>query len=560
MSEKHPIYIFGHKNPDADAICAAIGYAAYKKDIRSEEEYIAARCGDTNARIDMILNHFKVDPPTFITDVTPTVSDIMIPINQAKTVNPHSTCAEALEIIDKHDIRALPVISNDNKLEGLISIFNLGQYFIPDAEDLLKMSCFETNLESIARALKAKPIHMVDEKRYEELAVRLGTMGESAFEDVTQRADVPLERTIIVVGSRKRIQKKSIESGARLLIIAANLEVDPEIIELSKEKNVSLMVSPYDSTATAWVIRSAVHVAPLVFKDTVNFSADEKLSSVRRKIVNQTAPLYFVTNKRGELLGIFSKSDILKPSKKRIVLVDHNEISQAVDGAAEVQITEIIDHHRLGNPPTRSPIRFVNEPLGSTSTIIATMYQSKGLRPSASIAGILMGGIISDTLNLRGPTTTDIDRNILPWLSEIAGINVDEFPEMIFKSGSIILTEEPGKVIQSDCKIYSESSMQFSVSQIEELGFSNFWDRSEALINSLEEYREEQSLDFSLLLVTNINTQDSLLIARGNEDVISLVKHTQVNSKNIFELPGIVSRKKQLIPYVSSLLSEGGFN
>lgn len=550
-----PIYIIGHKNPDADSICSALAYSEFKQAM-GYSNYIAARCGNSNARINSILNHFNVQLPLFIGDVTPRIHDIMVPSDKVQKLNSSSTCAEALELIDKYDIRALPVMSNDNRVEGVVSFFQLGQYFIPQPSQPRKMRLVQTSVEAIVRSLKANPLHLFNETKFEDLFVRIGAMASESFGDFSHREGDP-DQSIIVVGNRTDIQEKAIELKVRLLVITGKQKIEDHIIEKAIKNNVCLINSAFDVASTAWIIRSATPIAPLIIKEVITFSPEERLSQVRRKIASNIAPLYFVIDDEGKLDGIFSKSDIIKPIKTQLILVDHNELSQAVNGADEVNIVEIIDHHRLGNPTSKFPIRFINEPVGSTSTIIANMFRSNNLKPSASIAGLMMGGIITDTLNLNSPTTTDIDRETLPWLSGIAGISPNDLSQIIFNSGSVILNTTPNKVIEGDCKIYHEGEFHFSVSQVEELGFTNFWDHQQELIDALEEFRKKEGLMFSLLFITDVNTQNSLLAVRGDHDIIEHIGYPQIDNHPIFELQGIVSRKKQLIPYITSLLVEG---
>lgn len=552
---EEPIYIIGHKNPDSDAICSAIAYAAFKKAL-GFNNYVPARCGNSNARINTVLDYFKVPLPIFISDVSPIVADIMIPIEKVKKINLHGTCAETLKIIDEHNVRAVPVVDSHNHTEGIISVFSLGEYFIPKAADLKRMRKITTTVNAIVASLNATPLHLHKENVLEELYVRVAAMSEESFGKFFRKEDAPLENSIVVVGDRKEIQKKAITQKVKLLVIAGNWPVDPDIIELAKENHVNLIVSQHDSATTAWIIYSAVPVKFLLQKDTPCFQPDEKLSKVKRKITYTPAPLFLVTDKDNHLLGVFSTTDILKPLNKRIILVDHNELVQAVDGAAEVQILEIIDHHRLGNPPTQAPIRFINEPVGSTSTIIANMFHTHQLQPSPQIAGILLGGIITDTLNLHGPTTTSIDRQMLSWLKNIAQVDPNDFANTVFTSGSVILTSSRADVIQSDSKVYTEGSFHYSVSQVEELSFENFWKYVDPLLQALENFRTQNNLNFSFLLVTNINTQNSLLAIQGDQDITDLISFQQINKYPIFDLPGIVSRKKQLIPYITSILKQ----
>ncbi|MGK0463745.1 MAG: manganese-dependent inorganic pyrophosphatase [Lentimonas sp.] len=550
------IYIFGHKNPDADAICSAIAYEAYKRATGSTE-YIAARCGNTNGRIDAILDHFDLPLPRFIGDVTPRVENIMR--TKVRSINKDSTCAEALELIDKYDVRTLPVVDNDGHLEGLISIFQLGEFFIPKPNEPRKMRRVHTNIKAIIRSLNAKVIHETNSDAVEELFVRIGAMDiNSLNEDSEHDEGISADSSVIVVGDRRDIQKRCLELGIRLLVITGNLEVDEDIIKHAKECNVSLIVSPYDSASTSWMIRTAMHIEGLIETDVKCFTTQDRVELVKRRIPNLNAPLYMVTNGSRELIGVFSKSDILRSSNTRIALVDHNELEQAVNGADKVEITEIIDHHRLGNKPTNQPILFINRPVGSTCSIIADLYRTQSLTPEPKIAGILMAGIISDTLFLNSPTATGLEKELLEWLEPIANTKSEKLAKLIFSSGSIILNQTPEEVIASDCKNYTEGGITFSVSQIEELGFDNFWKYRDALDKALKDYWEKENMFFSLLFVTDINSHDSLLVVASDHEFQEQISYPQHGKSNIYDLPGVVSRKKQLIPYLSTLLKTMG--
>lgn len=549
----HPTYIIGHKNPDADAICSAIAYASLKE-AKGEIGYLPARCGNSNARIDTILARFHQPLPVYLSDVTPRVRDVMV--RDVVSVCQSATCAEALELIDQHDVRILPVLTEDHRVIGSVSIFQLGSFFVPHMREPREMRKVFSSLAHISRALKARTVHVERAQDAEELFVRVGAMDVKSFGKVSSGDGVPLEKTIIIVGDRRDIQLRSIELGVRALVVTGNLPVDDEIVNSAKRRGVSLIVSPLDSATTAWVIRSATTLERLVDRKFASLSADIRLSDLRKKLATSTIAAYMVVNDEGKLQGILTKTDVLKPVKTRLVLVDHNEMSQAVSGADQVAITEIIDHHRLGSLNTQQPILFINEPVGSTCTIIADLFRRESLVPSPDIAGIMMSGIISDTLHLNSPTTTEKDGAILSWLSKIASVNSRELANEIFSSGSVILANPPDKVIRSDFKIYEDEGIRFAVSQIEELGFGNFWPHSRDLAKALQRLREEEELLFACVLVTDINTQNSLLLVKGEPEFIGRISYPSVEKDEIFELAGVVSRKKQLIPFITGILKE----
>ncbi len=546
-------YVIGHRNPDADSICSAIAYAALK-DARGQPGHVAARCGNSNVRIDTILGRFHQPLPVYLSDVWPRVRDLMV--SNVVTVPENATCAEALELIDRHDIALLPVLNAAGRVVGTISLPHLGGIFIPRIDRAKFLRQVHGTLANIARSLKATVVHAVDAERPEEFYVRLGTMDIRSFWKISEREGIPAAQSLIIVGDRKDIVLRAIELGLRGIIMTSGLTVDEDVAAEARLKGVSIMVSPYDSATTAWVVRTASSIERVVDREYSSVGRDTRISDVRRKMATLAARSVIVLDDAGSLSGLLSKSDLLKPISTRLILVDHNEITQAVPGAEEVVISEIIDHHRLGPMSTQTPILFINEPVGSTCTIVADQFRSSGLRPSPDIAGIMMSGLISDTLHLNSPTTTPKDADILAWLSGIAGEDPRVLAEAIFSSGSVIQANSPEAIVQSDHKVYDEEGVRFAVSQVEELGFGNFWNHAKGIAAALEALRQRERLSFAMLLVTDINTQNSLLLVKGDPLLIERITYAHVEKDEIFDLPGIVSRKKQLIPYLTTLLRE----
>jgi len=546
-------YVIGHRNPDADAICSAIAYAALKE-ARGETGHVAARCGNSNARIDTILGRFRTPLPLYLSDVWPRVRDLMV--SNVVTVPENATCAEALELIDRRNVSVLPVVDERGRVLGTISLPHLGGIFIPRVNEPKEMRLVRGTLANIARALKAKTIHAVDEGRVEDFYLRLGTMDVGTFWKVSEAEGIPAAKSLIIVGDRRDIQLKAIEKGLRGIIVTSSLPIDPEVVKLARDRGVSVFSSPYDSATTAWVVRTASSIERVIERNFGSVSPDARISDIRRKIATLAGHSLMVLDDRGAIAGVLSKSDILKPVQTKLILVDHNEISQAVSGAEEVQITEIIDHHRLGPMNTPGPILFINEPVGSTCTIVAQLFRASGIDPAPDIAGIMMSGLISDTLHLNSPTTTPKDAEILGWLAGLAREDPRKLAEAIFASGSVIQASPPEAIVQSDYKAYEEEGVRFSVSQVEELGFGNFWAREKSISSALDELRRKEGYSFSALLVTDINTQNSVLLVKGDPLLIEKITYAQIQKDEIFDLPGIVSRKKQLIPYLTSLLRE----
>ncbi len=548
-----PTYIIGHKNPDADAICSAMAYAAFKE-ASGQPGYVAARCGNSNARIDAILNRFGATLPEFVGDVTPRVEDIMQ--RNPYVVSVDDTCARALELLDLHDVRALPVLDREGRLDGYVSIFGLGDYFIPKPKRATSMRKVHSSIAAIIRSIGGTEVIAFAQSAVDEFYVRVAAMELESFGKSATAEGIPNNRSIIVVGDRDDVHRRAISMGVRLIIVTGGHRMKAETLAFAKDAQVSVAYADTDSATTAWAVRAATLIGGLVQRDAPRFSPQEKLGVIRRRIIQSNALIYHVVDEEARLVGVFSKSDILKPVRTRLVLVDHNELSQAVDGANEVEIAEVVDHHRLGNPHTAQPILFLNRPLGSTCSIVADMFRTAGLTPSPQIAGLMMCGIISDTLLLQSPTTTPLDVSLLAWLTRIADADPRALADMIFNAGSVLSTLSPDAAVRADCKLYNEGDKRFSVAQVEELGFNNFWKCNDSLLEALEKYRRENGLHFACLLVTDIDTQGSLLLVRGDPDILQGITYSPKTPPFIFDLPGIVSRKKQLMPFLAGLLNQ----
>jgi manganese-dependent inorganic pyrophosphatase len=549
-----PTYIFGHRNPDADAICSALAYAAYKE--RTEDgTFVAARCGNSNVRIDAILGRFGVALPRYIGDVTPRLRDRMS--TALVTVGPDATASEALELIDRHDIQLLPVVESGGRLAGTVSIHQLGQSFLPRAGPARDVRRVEASLDAIRRVLDAEVLHLERPAEVGPLFVRVAAMDLSSFDRLQDREGIPPDQTIIIVGDRRDIQERSIERGVRLIVISGDRRVDPDIVDAAREAGVSMISCVHDSVSAGWAIRAAASVRTIMEEGAEEFPPDETLRQVRRRIATLEPAVFMVTEDEGRLVGVFTRRDLLRPGEMRLILVDHNELSQAVPGAEEAEIVEVVDHHRLGDLRTQEPILFLNRPVGSTCTIVADLFRDRGLEVSPQLAGVLMGGLVSDTLNLRSPTTTAVDAEILRWLEGIAGVTGSELADVIFSSGSVVAAHDAPDVIGLDRKIYEEGPYRFAISQVEELGFGEFWKAEAALAEALEASRDAEGLDFAALLVTDVKSQDSLLLVRGDAEILRQVPYPEVEEGEVFRLDGIVSRKKQLLPFLTGILRAG---
>jgi len=346
----------------------------------------------------------------------------------------------------------------------------------------------------------------------------------------------------------------AIAGGVGAIVVTGNLPVSPTTLAAAREAGTAIVQSPHDTAISVDLARGAVQVGRMLEPEHLTFTPDSLLEEVREKAAHSAEFVFPIVDEAGLLVGILAKSNLHRKADRELILVDHNELSQAVNGAGKVRIVEILDHHRIGGFASDSPILFWNNPVGSTSTIVALCYLQAGVAVPREMAGLLMAGLISDTLNLHSPTATATDRQVLEELAKIAHVDPAQFAEEIFSVGSPLLTLAPEQVITADCKEYVEKSLRFTVSQIEELSFSHFADKQEALLAALQQHTRSAGLFFAALLVTDINTQTSLLLCCGAPEFLHRIDFPW-HGPNIWELAGVVSRKKQLLPYLLQCLA-----
>jgi manganese-dependent inorganic pyrophosphatase len=545
MSE---VFVIGHRNPDTDAICSAIGYAEFKRRTGMPQA-VAARCGDINDRIDFVLETFGVPAPRFVADVSPRVRDVMQP--EVLSVTPDTSVAIALAMMDGHNLRTLPVLDADCRCRGLLSLFKLSKFLFPAANRLIDSRRVLSSLDNLAKTLGGKVLIGHEAGREDELILMIGAMKLESFAERLE--DLKPEKLAVVVGDRTDIQERAIRAGARLLVVTGEFEVEPQILAAAKKSRVSVITSPHDTFTTASLCRLAVAVRHMIHEKFLSFREDALLKEVKAMASASNIAAFPVTDDEGRMVGILSKTDFLKPVDRKLILVDHNELSQAVSGADEVEILEIIDHHRLGALTTQQPILFRNEPVGSTSTIVADCFFRENVELPKSIAGLLLAGLVADTLNLTSPTTTARDREVLARLEKIAGVNAREFTEKLFMSGSLLTLKPAPQAITTDCKEYNEGGATFSVAQIEEVGLHQFWKRKDELLAALEDYRRGRNYLFSALMVTDVVRQQSLMLVAGDKKFVDRIDYPEPQP-GVFQLLDVVSRKKQLLPYLTHCL------
>lgn len=541
--------VIGHRNPDMDSICSAVAYAELKRRL-GEQKVRAARAGALNERIAFVLEKFGVPQPDFLPDVTPRVRDAMV--RDYVAIRPDQPIAEALALMSSRGLRALPVVDGDRRFHGTISENKLLGLVMPSREAAQHAREVLASLANIAGTFEGRSLTgplPVDEQNY---ALVVAAMDAATLAERLEKLDP--SRTVLFVGDREDVHRVALAKGVRALVVTGGAGVGAACVAEAQAQGMAVVVSPWD-TATSVIFARGAMIARHALEDVpVKFDGDMPMEIARRAVALSNKFIFPVLEEDGRLEGILSKSDFLRGPGRRLVLVDHNELSQAVPGAADIPIVEILDHHRLGNMPTEAPILFLNQPVGSTCTIVADLYRRHGLAPERPVAGLMLAGIIADTLNGTSPTATETDRRFLSELGEAAGIRAADLASEIFAVGSPLQTMSPARVIEADAKRYEEHGVSFSVAQIEEVTFANFGQRREQLLTALRERAKAEGLFFAALLVTDINAQDSYLLVEGDADFRKTIRYPE-HADGVWFLEGVVSRKKQLLPYLTECLA-----
>lgn len=548
------ILVFGHRNPDTDAICSAIAYAdLLQKTTRPNA--VAACCGTPNQRTEFALKRANLASPRIVMDVRPEIGNICQ--KDVVVANPGDVFFEVYVKMKRRELRAIPVVDADRKVIGQLSLLDMMSLVFEHDRDNLRARTVTTCLNRVCQVLEGEYQHEENADQQQELITMVGAMSAEGF---TQRLNqYPPERLIVVSGDRPTIQMAALKKGVRALVVTGGFELPPQLVELARAKHVTVINSPYDTATTTIRIRSAQVIDPAIDKNYETLPQHLPLQDAIPFIERSNEPIFCVVDDDHRLVGVMSKSDLVNLPKPRLILVDHNELAQAVQGAEEAEIIEVLDHHRLGGGLKSSqPIRFVNEPVGSTCTLVARQFRAAGITPSAGIALCMASGIISDTLYLRSPTATDTDRDILAWLEPLTGLELDQYAREFFEVGSALRACTPHQVINEDCKEFTERHIRFSISQIEEIGFELFWQRKEELRQALEKHAVEHGLDFSALLVTDIVSNGSLLLLSQESDAWEQINYPRLD-KNLYELANVVSRKKQLLPLFAQLIASTPF-
>lgn len=545
---KNKIYVIGHKNPDTDSICSAISYA-YLKNQTDDRKYVAKRAGSISTETQFVLDRFGAEAPGYVPNVKTKVRDMEI--RRTRGVPSSISLKKAWTILNESKGTTLPIIKEDDRLEGLISIGDIARSYMAVADNAI-LSKAKTQYKNILETLDGK-LYVGDEEAYfTEGKVIVAASSPEVMESYIEKNDM------VILGNRYETQLCAIEMNAGCLVICGDAVVTKTIQILAKEKNCTIIATPYDTYTVAHLINQSMPVSYFMKdKDLIVFSEDDFTDDIKDIMASKRHRDFPILDREGKYVGTISRRNLLGIKKRGLILVDHNETSQAVDNIESAEIMEIIDHHRLGSLETMLPVYFRNQPVGCTATIIYQMFGEKGVEIPPQIAGLLCAAIISDTLLFRSPTCTAADRNAAENLARIAGIRCEQFAAEMFAAGSNLKEKTAEQIFYQDFKKFEQDKITFGVAQINSMTEGELVDAKEKLLRYMKKAFEDQKLNMLFFMLTDILNESTELLCIG-EGAERLVREafgvTPENGSVV--LPGIVSRKKQVIPTLLNTLQK----
>jgi len=541
------IYVIGHRNPDTDSVVSAAAYARLKQ-LQGQENCVPARAGKINRQTEYIFERFGVPLPQFLPDLIPKAEHYMC--EAPVTVNEDDSLWNALELLQKADTKVLPIVDKNGIYRSMFHYKSFAQYIITNINPR-KKSAFPLSLEHLAVTIHAQPLTLFNGEEIKKSRIVVAASYSAHFKKNIEAEGV--ENALVIVGDRWDIQKCCIEMGARALILSNGTTLSKELTELAEEKQVTVLISPFDTSSTAMMIIYSVTVGKLGDDSVPVCRTQDPVRSFRQALSKAPSRYLPVADAEGKVVGVIFEGDLAKEPNVEVIMVDHNEPSQAIEGIENYKILEVIDHHRLGNLSTSYPITFINRVVGATCTIITNLYREQKLPLEKGIASILLCGILTDTLMLKSSTTTETDIEAAEYLSSITGLDIQAIVCDLQEAANTVVSLPAQELISLDAKEYAERGVSFTVSQIEIDHAEVLADRKDEIIFALEKARASGDHLFAALLVTDVTMLDSLLFVVGNKAFTGLINFP-VAMQGVYELKGVVSRKKQLMPLLTELI------
>ena len=540
MKNTKPIYTIGHRNPDTDSICSAIGYAHLKQALG--ENVVPARAGKVNAETKFALEHFHVEQPLLLTDLYPRVKDVLLDCKIV--VKQHDTLRQLGEIMRDHDLRSVPVTDSKGILVGIVTVSDLAKRYFQEL-GMANLADMRVRYRDIIAAIDAKILVGGVESDFIQGEVRIAAGSIKMIQSHIKEHD------IVLIGDRHdETIIDCVKQGISVLIVTGDGRVSADVIEEAEKRGIFVLSTPYDTYTAARLINQCVPVRRIMHQDPVCFKPLDLLSDIKGTMEETNYRNYPVVE-NGRLVGIVSRDNLTMPERDRVILVDHNERGQAVEGIEAAKIVEIIDHHRLGGIQTSEPIYTHAEPVGCTATIVANMHWHRDIDIPQSIAGLLLSAILSDTVLFKSPTCTPYDKKTAERLAEIAGVDIQEYGMAMLKAGSGIGDMTPMEIAKNDLKEFTIGDYRIIVSQISVMDTKEVMDLEPQLIEAMTTICEKEGFDMSLVMVTDILEEATYLLYAGSPKTLIGEAFKKDASGTHVYLPGVMSRKKQIIPPLS---------
>lgn len=545
--------VIGHKNPDTDSICSAVCYANLKR-LMTGENYQPGRAGRVNEETQFVLNYFGIEAPELIENVKTQVLDIEI--RETKGVKRNLSLKKAWNLMQEANVVTIPAVTEDGVLEGLITVGDIAKSYM-NVYDSSILSKANTPYSNILETLEGAMLVGNPEDYFNAGKVLIAAANPDMMEYYISKGD------LVILGNRYESQLCAIEMDAACIIVCEGAAVSMTIKKLAQEHGCTVMTTPYDTFTAARLVNQSMPISYFMKTEgLITFEADDYIDDIKDVMASKRHRDFPVLGKDGKYKGMISRRNLLGAKGKRLILVDHNERTQAVEGMESAEILEIIDHHRLGTVETISPVFFRNQPVGCTATIVYQMYQENQVIIAPEIAGLLCSAIISDTLLFRSPTCTAVDKEAAMKLAEIAGIEIREYASSMFAAGSNLKGKADAEIFYQDFKKFTVGKVSFGVGQISSLNASELEELKGRMTPYMKKAREEHSVDMMFFMLTNILTESTELLCEGQgaKSMVAAAFHASEeegeNESQVVSLPGVVSRKKQLVPGIMMAVQE----
>jgi manganese-dependent inorganic pyrophosphatase len=537
------VYVTGHRNPDTDTIASAIAYAEYKNLVDPENHYAPARLGEVNTQTEWALKRSGAQSPKLLPHIMLRVKDVMH--TDLLTAHKDDPLRNVGLAMSKRNIGQVPIVDDDGSLIGLVTERDLARMYIRESRGASTFVDSPVYVGAMVEVLEGELLVGEEDRQYSGnlwvISMSVDSMGQSM-----QPGDV------VVIGDRSKSQRRAIDLGAGVLVVSNGVRPDDEILEMARERGTTVILSPLDSYVTSRLIQLSVPSWEVMSENPLTVDPDDLITEITGSVMEVHYRAAIAVDHNNVPLGVVSRTDLLNPQPRRVLLVDHAETGQSVKGVEKAQVVEILDHHHIGDIETNTPIPAIFDPVGSTATLIVERFKASGLRPEESTATMLLAAVLSDTVILNSPTTTERDREVVGYLEEMLDVDAVEFGMEMFEASSDVSEVSAAEIVNRDAKEYATSSGKMSVSQVETVG-TGLLERKDELLDALEDLRARNDYIFSALMVTDIIEGGTELLCAGDCAPVERAFDERTED-GVIDLPGVMSRKKQVAPRLLAVL------